>query len=124
MKLNTCKCTWCDTEYQTSQPQRRKFCGNASCYKQFHKSRQKEFLLTNKEMFRLIDDWMQQSPPRHPNPLHPVMLADKVFADMCRAASEALKLEIEYQSVIEAYGSPENASKSLAEVIEQLKNQQ
>jgi len=52
------------------------------------------------------------------------MLADKVFADMCRAASEALKLEIEYQSVIEAYGSPENASKSLAEVIEQLKNQQ
>ncbi len=82
MKLTTCKCVWCDATYQTSQPQRRKFCGNANCYKQFHKSRQKEFFLTNKEMFRLIGDWMSMTPPQHPNQNHPVMLEDNNLTEV------------------------------------------
>lgn len=122
MKLTTCKCVWCDATYQTSQPQRRRFCGNGNCYKQFHKSRQKEFFLTNKEMFRLIDEWMNLTPPQHPNAQHPVMLADKVLADMYNAATELVKAENLLIAVAaEAGNKPE---KSLADIINEVKSKQ
>lgn len=115
MKLHTCKCVWCSAEYQTAQPQRRRFCGNGNCYKQFHKTRQKEFFLTNKEFFKLIDDWMSQDTPLHPNKSHPVMLANKAVADLYRAATEAVE-------AIKASGEVESADQSIAQIIEQLKS--